>query len=215
MDVKIPNDELKRLEALFHLKILGTEGEDIYDTITKLTSEILEVPMAAISLVGEEKQWAKSIRGGAISEGKAVTSVARKDSFANIAIQTPDEPLIIKDTWLDIRVKDNPNVTGPPYVRFLVAVPFISNKVPIGALCVADTIPRKIPNEFQLESMKSLCKIIIAQLEIREFIVEMYEEIQELKNFPPTLENNAVLSKLYERFDVLAEKIKIRKQAIK
>lgn len=53
-------DEVQRLAVLDNYGILDTPEEKAYDDIVKLLSELLDAPIAAINLIGEERQWFKS-----------------------------------------------------------------------------------------------------------------------------------------------------------
>ncbi|SEL83492.1 hypothetical protein [Halomonas daqiaonensis] len=58
-----PFDEKARLAELHSLDILDTPPEERFDRYTRLMAEIFKVPMVAVSLVDEDRQWFKSSVG--------------------------------------------------------------------------------------------------------------------------------------------------------
>ena len=52
--------EHKRLLALRSLGLLDTPSSDSFDRITRLASQIFDLPIAAVSLTDEDRQWFKS-----------------------------------------------------------------------------------------------------------------------------------------------------------
>lgn len=51
-----PSFEQQRLEALHLLEVLGTPPEVALDRITRLVAQVLNVPIALISLVDQDRQ---------------------------------------------------------------------------------------------------------------------------------------------------------------
>jgi GAF domain-containing protein len=90
----IPANETERLTALYRYKILDTPPEAAFDRITRLASQIFNMPIALISLVDESRAWFKSCIGFAASE------VSRNATLCSFAVLT-DEPLIVPDAQLD------------------------------------------------------------------------------------------------------------------
>ncbi len=91
--------------------------------------------MCAISLVDEDRQWFKGTYGLTIRE------TPRHVSFCAYSIlQTV--PLVVPDTFLDLRFSRNPMVTGEPRIRFYAGFPLEIDGHAVGALCVFDVRPR-------------------------------------------------------------------------
>ena len=53
-------NEEKRLEAVESLELMDTDPEDRFDRICRLVQEILEVPVAYIALLDDERQFFKA-----------------------------------------------------------------------------------------------------------------------------------------------------------
>lgn len=128
--------EAERLAALYDLDILDTAADRRFDRLTALAADVLEVPIALISLVDANRQWFKSACGLSLDE------TPRAPSFCGHAI-LEEQLLVIEDARLDRRFAKNPFVVGAPYIRFYAGVVLRSvNALPLGTLCVIDQTPR-------------------------------------------------------------------------
>ncbi len=152
--------EEQRLRKLQQYNLLDTEREEAFDRITRLVTALLNVPIAAVTLVDRDRQWFKS------QEGLKVDETPRDQSFcAHAMIGT--QPMVINDARLDPRFSDNPLVTGDPDIRFYVGVPLRSaDGTPLGALCAIDTKPRQIEVR-ELAVLNDLANLTMEQLELR------------------------------------------------
>ncbi|MCK8458528.1 hypothetical protein [Sphingomonas faeni] len=52
--------EEARLDALLQLNILDSPASESFDRITRMASQIFGLPVSAISLTDEDRQWFKS-----------------------------------------------------------------------------------------------------------------------------------------------------------
>ena len=151
-------DEDRRLRALRDLEILDTESEPRFDQYTNLASDLLDVPIALVSLVDADRQWFKSHVGLDASE------TPRDMSFCAHAI-LGDDVFQIPDALEDDRFADNPLVTGDPRIRFYAGVPLeLSDGSPVGTLCVIDYRPRLLDDE-QMEALRVLGDQVVDELE--------------------------------------------------
>ncbi|SAK60727.1 diguanylate cyclase [Caballeronia fortuita] len=134
----LPAEEAKRLRLLRRLDLLDTPQEEVFDRATRVVAELLQVPIALISLVDENRQWFKS------RVGLDVCETARDVSFCAHAVHS-ERLLLVEDTHADARFAGNPLVTGAPHVRFYAGVPLRSSHGPVlGTLCAIDTRPRTL-----------------------------------------------------------------------
>lgn len=133
-----PMDEARRLEKLESLQLLHSPMEPRFDRFTEMAKNAFGVPIALISLVGEDIQWFKS------AAGLSAPSTPRSVSFCGHAIH--DNGLfIVEDTLQDERFADNPLVTGEPRIRFYAGAPLqLGGGSSIGTLCLIDVEPRKL-----------------------------------------------------------------------
>lgn len=136
----LPRDEPERLAAVRALGLLGTPPEARFDAFTRLARTLTGAPMAKLSLLDAERQWLKA------NDGFPTSETPRDHAFCSHAILTPDQVLVVEDATKDPRFSDNPLVTGEPGIRFYAGAPVRSpSGHPVGALCVLDTAPRRLP----------------------------------------------------------------------
>jgi len=179
----IPDNEPKRLSALYNLGILDSDRENIFDEIMELAASICEVPIALISLIDESRQWFKS------RKGLDATETSRNVSFCAHAILQPGL-FYISDTHKDPRFMDNPLVVGPPYIRFYAGAPLITREgYGLGTLCVIDKVARELSESQQYE-LQVLRTHVLKLLELRETSRELALANQELSAFNYTLSHD-------------------------
>lgn len=139
--VIINDNEVERLRALRELGLLDTPPDERFDRITRLAKTIFKTPIVLISFVDEENQFFKSCIG------LDITSTPKEISFCAHAI-VEDQLMVIEDTILDERFKNNPMVTGEPHIRFYAGAVLRSyDGYAVGTLCVIDTKPRTLTTQ--------------------------------------------------------------------
>ena len=97
-------DESARVAALRRYRILDTDPEQAFDDLTLLASQICGTPMAALSLIDNDRQWFKS------RVGLTAAETARNVSFCTHAIDDPDQMMVVPNALEDGRFKNNPLV---------------------------------------------------------------------------------------------------------
>ena len=159
--------EPARLDALKRLSVLDSAPERGFDDIVELASQICEAPVALVSLVSSDRQWFKA-RTGLESQETDIHS-----SVCAFALIEPDL-LVITDLSDDARTRNNPLVTEPPHIRFYAGAPLrMGDGHVVGSLCVIDEKPRPAGlTERQSGALKNLARQVVAQLELRQAIVE-------------------------------------------
>lgn len=149
---EIPDNEAERLAELHQLNILDTPIEKPFEAITSIAKQLYNVPIVAISLVDENRQWFKSVQGLDVSETE------RNVSFCGHAI-LQDEILHIPDAAADSRFADNPLVVDEPHIRFYAGCPIVSQSgYKLGTLCIIDRAPR-VFSPAQLNGLKQLATL--------------------------------------------------------
>ncbi len=156
----INEGDADRVKALRDYQILDTPAEEIFENITRLAVQVLQTPIALVSLVDAERQWFKS------RVGLEVDQTPREYSFCSHAIQS-QTPLLVPDAQLDPRFANNPLVTGDPHIRFYCGVPLRTPQgYGLGSLCVIDRQPRTFsPGE--IKTLEMLARQVEMELEIR------------------------------------------------
>jgi signal transduction histidine kinase len=157
--------EPERLAALRRYAILDTPPEQAFDDIAQMAAQLLNCPMAAVSLVDETRQWFKAEVGIGVRETPLCDSVCRVAILQNTS-------LVVPDTKKDDRFASNTLVHGDFGLRFYAGELLITpDGHPIGALCVLDTKPR--PEGITPQQrffLNTLATQVISQLELRHVV---------------------------------------------
>mmetsp|Transcript_17777 Transcript_17777/g.33751 ORF Transcript_17777/g.33751 Transcript_17777/m.33751 type:complete len:584 (-) Transcript_17777:88-1839(-) len=150
-DQQTLDHELRRLLVLKSFLILDTNRKESFDGITARAQKAFGVPMCMISLVDLGRQWFLS------KQGLDAPETPRNISFCTHAIQSKLDVFEVTDATQDERFKENPLVTGPPYVKYYVGAPLVSPEgYKIGTLCLVDRKPHDPLTVEQRESLKSM-----------------------------------------------------------
>jgi len=156
----LPADETERLAALDATGLVDSANEAVFDRLTWLAAQVTDSPIAMLTLVDEHRQWFKSRVGIGIAE------TPREMAFCGHTIAS-DEPMMVADTLLDLRFRENPMVTGAPHIRFYAGVPLVdADGYRLGALCVMDREPRRL-RERELRALGELAAIAAEEIRRR------------------------------------------------
>ena len=159
-----PPDEALRLAALDAYEAFGTPPEERFERITRMLARSLRVPIALVSLVGEDRQWFKSCIGlpGVDGTGRGV-------AFCAYAI-LQNGVMVVEDATQDPRFAANPLVTGWPHIRFYAGMPLRApDGQNVGTLCAIDTVPRT-PTEEELENLRECAALVVDEFELRRSV---------------------------------------------
>ncbi len=153
-----------RLSALAKYDILDTPPEEAFDRITRLTARIFDVPMSTVTFLDGHRQWFKA------RQGVEACETEKGPAFCNLAVQSGD-PLIVTDTHLDDRFRDNPFVVGPPYLRFYAGKQLrTTDGTAVGTLCAMDTKPRAFDDD-DARTLSDLAAMVMSELELRTLVL--------------------------------------------
>lgn len=154
-------DEAARLAAVKRLDIFDTPRERHFDHITRLVQITLGVPVSAVSLIDDHRQWFKSVLGIDLTE----TPV--QHSLCAVAIRHRD-PLVVPDTLADSRFATNPHVVGPPHIRAYVGAPLVlPDGYQVGALCAIAWEPRYF-SDSEVSVLTQLADCVVQEMELRQ-----------------------------------------------
>ena len=157
--------EEARLAALKKYAILDTSPEQAFDDIVRLAGQLLDAPMAAVSLIDAHRQWFKAEIGLGLREMPLANSIC---TFALLEA----ERMVVPDTRDDPRFDGNPLVIGAPGVRFYAGeVLRTADGLPLGTLCILDTRPRPQGlTALQAFALQTLARQVWTQLELRKIV---------------------------------------------
>ncbi len=127
-DVVERTDERARLRALDALQVLDTPREERFDRLVELVKELFRVPVAAVTLIDEDRLWAKA------STGLPGDQMPRRDSVFTVTIEC-DDPLVVPDLTADERFKASRFLAGSG-LRFYAGQPLHAGEHRVGVLCV-------------------------------------------------------------------------------
>lgn len=152
------NYEEKRLDALVSLNLLDTPPSENFDRITRMASQIFQLPIAAVSLTDTDRQWFKS------KVGVEHNTIPRKKAPCAEVADTCDF-LVIEDFALDSRYCDS--LLGVSGIRFYAGAPLVTREgFCLGALCVLGMEPRK-STDAERTALKDLASMVMSQIELQ------------------------------------------------
>lgn len=131
-----------KLAKLHSLDPFYTPLEERYERITRLARRALSVPIAAITIVKDDRQWFKSVAGWDITELPVATSLCGE-------VLKSGKAVIVKDTLKNLDLMNNPLVLRKPKIRFYAGYPINdSDGKTIGTFCVMGMKPRTPDSNF-------------------------------------------------------------------
>jgi diguanylate cyclase (GGDEF)-like protein len=127
-----------RLAQLPESTYFCTPIEERFERLTRLARRALNVPVAAITFLSDQKQWFKSVAGWNITE------LPNDHSFCPITLAA-GQLTVFEDTHQDNGLRQHPLVTKGPQFRFYAGLPIIDeNENLCGTFCVFDQKPRQL-----------------------------------------------------------------------
>ena len=191
----IPSNERERLAALRALRIVDTPPEREFDRITDLLRRMFAVPIAAISLVDEQREWLKAACGVTAREGD------RSVAFCAHTILR-DGVFVVEDALVDERFSGIPQVRDQG-VRFYAGAPLRGvDGLGVGTLCIKDHRPR-VFGEHERSLLAQLAATVVdlmshrlSSVALRDKIVETEQTNQSLRQ---EIERRVRVSRALER----------------
>ena len=154
-------------EALAH-----SGAAERYDRVVRLAQAIFGAPIAALNLIGNDKQTTVA------SVGFRFTDVPVEESVCHVTVQQ-DEILEVRDLRQDERFASLPTVTNPPRLRFYAGVPVKGQSGQnVGALCILDLAPRTLGRQ-QREMLADLGALLERELAVQEEM-DLAGQVQQL-----------------------------------
>lgn len=169
--------EARRLNTLKEYPELTDEFSDpVLDNIVSLAAKTCDVPMAAISVLDEQRQLFKA------SHGLDIRGTERSLAFCNYTI-LQDKIFEVQDAKCDRRFKTNPLVEFKPFIRFYAGVPLIaSNGDRLGALCVISHEPKEL-SALQRDLLMTLSNSVMEHVGHNRERNNLVKKVIEMDNF--------------------------------
>jgi len=164
--------EEARLRALRDLGLLDTPPSEAFDRVTRMASQLFHVPISAVSLTDQDRQWFKSrvgVEAQQIPRDKA--PCARVASYRDV--------VVVPDLLEDAHYSDSPLANAG--VRFYAGAPLVTREgFGLGSMCVLGPEPRAVTSE-ELTVLRDLAAIVMAQIELQHAFGRM-DPVSDLPN---------------------------------
>lgn len=156
-----------RLAALDRTALLDSAADEDFDRFTRLVATLLNVPVALVSLVDNDRQFFKSAIG-LVEPWASARETPLTHSFCQHAVTTR-LPLIIDDAARHPLVRDN-GATVELGVAAYAGVPIVTAQGDaLGALCAVDSKPRVWTKE-EIASLQDLTALLVTQIELNRLL---------------------------------------------
>lgn len=167
-DQQFDYNEQKRSQALRDYNMASTTGEIQFDALAELAQTICDTEIALISFIDNDRQWFKS------KIGLDLTETLKIYSFCQYTIKG-DEVYEVRDATKEHLFRNNPLVTGDPYIRFYAGAPLRTfTGYRMGTLCVIDSRPKSLTKQ-QKRSLALLADQVVDQMELKRSLAKQME----------------------------------------
>ena len=150
--------EQERLFALKQLNLLDTPPSESFDRITRMASQLFDLPIAAVSLTDSDRQWFKSRVGVEHTEIPRFKACCGEvaDSSAVLVVNDLHESPVYCDSTL-----------AHSGIRFYAGAPLVTRDgYTLGAMCVLGTEPRAISDQ-ERSLLRDLAAMVMGQIEMQ------------------------------------------------
>lgn len=198
-------NERERLSDLLDLGLLNTRPEVRFDRITRIATELFDMPVALLSLMEDERQWFKSTCG--IDRPEAPRSTAICDYTIR-----HDACLFVDDLSRDARFSNNPLVADEPHARSYAGIPLHGARgKPVGTLCLIGFNARAFgPREHDL--LAELASWVEHEFDLDRLIRAREQRVANLLDRDPSLPVATRTIALERLADVLDERAQAGQQ---
>ena len=148
----------RRLSALRATGLLDSDPDPAFDRHVRLAAEVLNAPVALVSLIDEDRQFLKSCIG--VEDTSRETPLSH--SFCQHAV-AQREPLVVEDAREHPVLKTNPAIEEMGSIAY-AGVPLIdADGHALGTLCVLDSRPRQW-TQHQVELLGDLAASVVSEI---------------------------------------------------
>jgi EAL domain-containing protein (putative c-di-GMP-specific phosphodiesterase class I)/GAF domain-containing protein len=152
------HQEQARLSALQDLNLLDTPPSESFDRITRMASQLFNLPIAAVSLIDKDRQWFKSRVGMDLRQ-------CSRDKAPCAQVAETREVLVLPDVLKDPYYSGS--LLAESGMRFYAGAPLVTRDgFGLGSMCVIGTAPREI-TEQEKTALKDLAAMVMAQIELQ------------------------------------------------
>jgi GAF domain-containing protein len=153
-----------RLAAVRQTHLLDTPAEAAFDRVARMAARLLEVPIALVPLIEDDRQFFKACVGLPEPWASARQTPLSHSLCQHVVVAR--QPLAIGDTGRDALARDNPLVRELGLAAYL-GVPLIdASGYVLGSVCVADHRPREWTSD-QVAILTDLAGLVMTQIQLR------------------------------------------------
>jgi two-component sensor histidine kinase len=173
-----PANDAQRVLELREYCILDSGRDGRFDRLTKLTANLLYMPIVLVSLVDEAREWFKA------AVGTEIEQIDRNHGFCAHALLSADhEAFTVVDALQDRRFATHPFVVDGPKLRFYSGAPLVTAKgLKLGMLCVHDFKPRPDFGADEARVLRQLADVVMDEIDFHRIEVERSLLIGELSH---------------------------------
>jgi PAS domain S-box-containing protein len=153
-----------RLATLHASELLDTAPEEVFDRFTRLATQLLQVPIALLTLVDDRRQFMKS----ALGLGEPLASrreIPLSQSFCKHVVAT-SSPLIIEDAPRHPLVLANPGLSELGVMAYAGMPVCAPDGAVLGSFCAVDVVPRHWTAD-ELASLRDLAATVTDEVGLR------------------------------------------------
>ena len=153
-----------RLDALRDSALLDSEAEAGFDRLTRLAADLLDAPVAAVSLVDADRHFFKSCVG-LPAEVAASRALPMTHAVCRYVVTT-GAPFVVPDARVHPLMRDDPALRDLNVVSYL-GVPLVAaGGHTLGSLCVVDGVPREWTDR-QQRQLTDLAASVMTEVALR------------------------------------------------
>lgn len=150
--------EEARLNALHQLDLLDTPVSEAFDRITRMAAQLFNLPISAVSLTDNDRQWFKS------RVGVEHCSIPR-DKAPCAQVADSAGCVVLPDLLADRYYHDSPLARSG--IRFYAGAPLTTREgFCLGAMCVLGTEPRQASTA-EMSALADLAAMVMSQIELQ------------------------------------------------
>lgn len=153
----------ERLRELHRTMLLDSPPEESFDRLTRLTSSVLNVPIALVSLVDSDRQFFKSCLG-LPEPWAAQRQTPLSHSFCQHVVESR-RPLVVSDAREHPVLRNNPAIRDLGIIAYAGAPLISPNGQVLGTLCAIDHQPRHWTTE-QVEILENLAGSVLSEIQL-------------------------------------------------
>jgi hypothetical protein len=145
----------ERIAALRETELLDSPKSESFDALTSIATKLLNVPVALVSLVDEDRQFFKS-QIGVPEPWASYRQTPLSHSFCQWVVSSKDE-LIVSDATQQVGLLTNLALRDLGVIAY-AGVPLSADGQMIGSFCAIDSKPHEWA-EGDLKTLRELCKV--------------------------------------------------------